>query len=94
MKHEIHKTFVGIAVAMIAISLIVLVMRMQFHEHPLVGARVLPDLNVKDVAIIECDGRKLASQRDGAWFVDAYDGYPADLVKIEGFLCALTNLTV
>jgi len=94
MKYEIHKALVGVGAVVIAISLIVLVVRLNFHEHPLVGTRILPDLNVNEVANIECDGRKLASQHDGKWVVDAYDGYPADPTKIEGFLCALTNLTV
>ena len=94
MKYEIHKAFVGVGAAVIAISLIVLVVRMNFHEHPHVGTRILPALNVNEVANIECDGRKLASHHDGKWVIDAYDGYPADPTKVDSFLCALTNLTV
>lgn len=94
MKYEIHKAFVGVGAAVIAISLIVLVVRMNLHEHPLVGTRILPALNVHEVANIECDGQKLASHHDGNWVIDAYDGYPADPTKVDSFLCALTNLTV
>lgn len=50
MKYEIHKAFVGVGAAVIAISLIVLAVRLNFHDHPLVGTRILPDLNVNEVA--------------------------------------------
>lgn len=94
MKHKAHKAFVGLVAAVVTVSLIALVVRLEFHEHPLVGTRVLPDLEIAKVASIEYDGRKLATQRDGKWVVDAYDDYPADPAKVEVFLCALTNLTV
>lgn len=89
-----HKVFAGLVAAAIVISLITMVVWLKPHAHPLVGTRILPDLDIAEVANVEYDGRKLVSLHDGKWVVDAYDGYPADPAKVEGFLSALTNMTV
>lgn len=65
-----------------------------FRPHPLVGVRILPELNIADVASIQLDDVPVLSRRDGKWRIDAYDGYPADENKVAGFLHSLTNMTV
>lgn len=65
-----------------------------FRPHPLVGVRILPDLDIDEVARVDVDGKPILSLQDGKWSIDAYDGYPADGKMVAEFFHSLTNLTV
>ena len=78
----------------LALAALVFVLCFAFRPHPLVGVRVLPDLNIDEVARVDVDGSPILSLQEGKWCVDAYDGYPADGKKVAEFFHSLTKLTV
>lgn len=77
-----------------AVSLVVIGMWLLLRPHPLVGVRILPDLKIGDVASLQVDGATVLSLHDGKWYIDAFEGYPADAKKVADFFHSLTNLTV
>jgi hypothetical protein len=94
MKYRGYKVITGVAIIVFPLIILALGMRLAFREHPLIGKRILPNLDINEVASIDYDGKKLVSLQNGNWRIDAYDGYPADKNKVEGFLSALTNMVV
>lgn len=83
-----------IGITMLGLAALVAGLWPEFRPHPLVGMRILPDLNIDEVSCVEVDGKPILSLNDGKWCIDAYDGYPADGKKVAEFFNSLTNLTV
>ena len=57
------------------------------------GKAILPDLDVSQVARIECGALKLAA-KDSGWVVESYQDYPADQSRLAENLLKLTELKV
>lgn len=80
--------------SVIVTALLIVGSPIAFRPHPLVGMRILPNLDINKIVRVDVDGKSILSMQNDQWRVDAYNGYPAETNVVMAFFHSLTNMTV